>query len=162
VAGLKLPFAYTYDGTELVILPELQPNTRYELFVPRGALRDWLSLEVDSFRFSFSSASLEAFGDLVLEDLDSLPAGITHVELLTEQYEVVESRRYQPGEPVTFKKIRPLSYKIRFYSDLNANNRLDLGSIADHTPPEPVWYVVESAKLRANWEVSLSVKRLRN
>lgn len=162
VQGVKLPFSYAYEGLELVIMPELEANKRYELFVPRGALRDWLSLEVDSFRFSFSSASLEAFGDLVLEDLDSLPAGITHVELLTEQYEVVESRRYHPGEPVTFKKIRPLSYKIRFYADVNANNRLDLGSIAEHTAPEPVWYVVESAKLRANWEVSLSVKTLRN
>jgi hypothetical protein len=99
---------------------------------------------------------------LVLEDLDSLPEGVTHVELLTEQYEVVESRKFQPGQAVTFKKIRPLSYKIRFYADLNANNRLDLGSIAENTPPEPVWYVVESAKLRANWEVALSVKALRN
>jgi hypothetical protein len=160
LTAVKIPFSWKIDGRKLEITPDLIQNKRYELFIAQGALKDWFGAAVDSFRFGFSSASPEAFGDLVVEGLDSLPEGITHIDLLSEGYELIQRLKLPEDKKVTFQKLRPLTYRIRFFSDLNENEVLDLGSIANRIQPEPVWYLRETAKLRANWEVSINAAQL--
>jgi uncharacterized protein (DUF2141 family) len=156
LTAVKIPFSWKIDGAKIEINPELLQNKRYEVFIAQGALKDWFGAAVDSFRFGFSSASPEAFGDLVIEGLDSLPEGITHIDLLSEGYELIQRMKLPGDKKLTFEKLRPLSYRIRFFSDVNGNGQLDLGSITNRIQPEPLWYLRETAKLRANWEVSIN------
>jgi hypothetical protein len=160
LTGVKIPFTWQISGVQLEITTELLPNKRYEIFIAQGALQDWFGAAVDSFRFGFNSLSPDAFGDLVIEGLDSLPKGITHVDLMSEGYELIQRLKLPADKKITFQKLRPLSYRIRFFADLNGNNQLDLGSITNHTQPEPLWYLRETAKLRANWEVSINAAQL--
>ncbi len=160
LTAIKLPFSWKIEGTQLEITPELLHNKRYELFIEQGALKDWFGAAIDSFRFGFSSASPDAFGDLVVEGLDSLPTGITHIDLLTEGFELVKRIKLDGNSKLTFEKLRPLSYRIRFFADVNDNDQLDLGSIVNRIQPEPLWYLRETAKLRANWEVSINAAQL--
>jgi len=160
LTAVKIPFTWKISGVQLEITPELLPNKRYEIFIAQGALQDWFDAAVDSFRFGFSSASPDAFGDLVIEGLDSLPAGITHIDLLSEGYELIQRLKLPEDKKLTFQKLRPLTYRIRFFTDLNGNEQLDLGSIANRIQPEPLWYLRETAKLRANWEVSINAAQL--
>jgi hypothetical protein len=160
LTGVKIPFTWKISGVQLEITTELLPNKRYEIFIAQGALQDWFGAAVDSFRFGFNSLSPDAFGDLVIEGLDSLPKGITHVDLMSEGYELIQRLKLPADKKITFQKLRPLSYRIRFFADLNGNNQLDLGSITNHTQPEPLWYLRETAKLRANWEVSINAAQL--
>lgn len=160
LTAVKTPFTWKISGVQLEIITELLPNKRYEIFIAQGALQDWFGAAVDSFRFGFNSLSSDAFGDLVIEGLDSLPKGITHVDLMSEGYELIQRLKLPADKKITFQKLRPLSYRIRFFSDLNGNNQLDLGSITNLIQPEPLWYLRETAKLRANWEVSINAAQL--
>ncbi|MDP2188064.1 MAG: Ig-like domain-containing domain [Sphingobacteriaceae bacterium] len=160
LSAVKIPFSWKILGTQLEITPELLQNKRYEIFIAQGALQDWFGAAIDSFRFAFSSVSPDAFGDLVVEGLDSLPVGITHIDLLSEAYELIQRVKLPDDNKLTFQKLRPLSYRIRFFSDVNGNGQLDLGSIANRIQPEPLWYLRETAKLRANWEVSINAAQL--
>ncbi len=159
--AVKLPFAWEMDGVLLEITPELKSNKRYEVFIEQGALEDWYGQRVDSFRFSFSSVSIEAFGDLLIEDTDSLPAGITHLQLLDEQLQVLRTLPLVSGAPLKLEKLRPTAYRIRLLGDMNGNGKYDSGSLLLRRQPEPLWYLSEKISLRANWEVSVSLAPLR-
>ena len=159
--AVKLPFTWEMDGVLLEITPELKPNKRYEIFIEQGALEDWHGQPVDSFRFSFSSVSIEAFGDLLIEDTDSLPAGITHLQLLDEQFQVLRTLPLVAGAPLKLEKLRPTGYRIRLLGDMNGNGKYDSGSLLLRRQPEPLWYLAEKINLRANWEVSVSLAPLR-
>lgn len=158
---LKIPFQWKIDGVYLEIVPEMKPNKRYEIFIEQGALHDWHAQRVDSFRFSFSSVSIESFGDLLIEDTDSLPAGITHLQLLDEQLMVLRTMPLVPGVPLKIEKLRPITYKIRLLADENDNGKYDSGSFLMRRQPERLWYLAEKISLRANWEVSVSLTPLR-
>jgi len=160
LTNVKIPFTWKIAGVQLEITPELIENKRYEIFIGQGALKDWFGSAVDSFRFTFSSVSPDAYGDLVVEGLDSLPEGITHIDLLSEGYELIQRMKLANDKKLTFQKLRPLTYRIRFFADLNDNEQLDLGSILTRTQPESLWYLSETAKLRANWEVSINAAQL--
>lgn len=159
--GLKIPFEWKLDGVLLEIKPDLQASRRYEIFIEQGALQDWHDQPVDSFRFSFSSVSLEAFGDLLIEDTDSLPEGITHLQLLDDQLNVLRTLPLVAGEQIKIEKLRPTAYKIRLLADENGNKKYDSGSIVLRRQPEQLWYLAEKISLRANWEVSVSLAPLR-
>jgi hypothetical protein len=157
----KVPAEIVIKDNELLIKPTLEPNKRYELFIADGALTDWFGGIVDTFRFSFSSQSLEAFSELIVEDTDSLPALYTHLQLLNEQNELLETRKLVAGEKIVFKRMRPVGYRIRLLADENGNERFDNGSFVQRRQPERLLYLPETVRLRANWEISVSLKPLR-
>lgn len=156
-----VPTEIVIKGNELFIKPTLEPNRRYELFIADSAFTDWFGGVVDTFRFSFSSQSLEAFSELIVEDTDSLPAIYTHLQLLNEQNEVLQTRKLVPGEKIWFKQMRPVGYRIRLLADENGNERFDNGSFVQQRQPERLVYLPEIVRLRANWEISVSLKPLR-
>lgn len=152
-------FDYKISITEsmLRIQADLQPNTRYELFMDQGALKDWLGMPSDTFRFTFNSASDESFGALILEQIDSIPQAYTHVELLNDQYEVIQRLPIMRGKDLVFKQLRPISYRIRLLQDENGNGRWDGGDYETGRQPEVFWYYPETVAIRANWEVGISL-----
>ncbi|MFN3530074.1 MAG: Ig-like domain-containing protein [Bacteroidia bacterium] len=160
VEAADVPFEIEVNGLLLTIKPELEPKKRYELYIPPAAVRDWFDMPADTFRFFFNSSSLESFSGLIIEDTDSLPDGVTHLQLLSDKGEVLETREIVTGEKIVFEQLRPLAYRIRLLADENNNGQFDNGSFLHRRQPERLWYMPESVKLRANWEISVSLKEL--
>ena len=153
----SMPYKLELRGSTVLIQADLRPNTRYELFLEQGALKDWLDMPVDTFRFTFSSGSDEAFGALLLEQTDSVPETFTHVELLNDQYELVQRLPLTRGKELIFKRLRPISYRLRLLKDKNGNGRWDGGDYETGRQPEEFWYYPEAISIRSNWEVGISL-----
>lgn len=145
------------NGNELQANAKLKENRRYEVFFDKGALMDWFGTASDTFRFTFNSQSLEAFGDLIFEGIDSIPAVYTHLQLLDEQYKVLHTLKLSKTEKPVLRKLKPISYKLRLLSDTNGNAKWDGGDFINRQQPELLWYYPEALKLRANWEVEVNL-----
>lgn len=153
----SMPYKLELQGSTVFVHAQLKENTRYELFLEQGALKDWFGLPVDTFRFIFNSASPEAFGALLLEQIDSVPQKFTHVELLNDQYELVQRLPLTRGKEIIFKQLRPISYRLRLLRDVNGNGKWDGGDYESGRQPEEFWYYPEPIAIRANWEVGISL-----
>lgn len=145
------------QGNQLIAKAALKENTRYELFFEKGALIDWLDIPADTFRFTFNSLSKESFGDLLFDGLDSIPSHFTHLQLLDEQYQVLRTLPIKRGEKLAMRQLRPVSYKLRLLADTNGNGKWDSGDFGSRVQPELLWYYPDLVKLRANWEIEVSL-----
>lgn len=148
---------WSVQGNELTAKANLKENKRYEVFFDKGALTDWFGVACDTFRFTFNSQSLEAFGDLVFEGTDSIPADYSHLQLLDEQYKVLYTLKLKRGEKLVLRKLKPISYKLRLLADTNGNEKWDGGDYNSRKQPEKLWYYPDALKLRANWEVEVNL-----
>lgn len=153
----ELSMSWELQGNGVQLKPNLRPGKRYELFLERGALVDWLGAANDTFRFTFNSLSTEAFGDLIFEGVDSIPSGFTHLQLLDEQYQLLYTIRIDKNAKLAFRQLRPVGYRLRLLADANANGRWDGGDYLSRRQPELLWYYPEVIKLRANWEVEVNL-----
>lgn len=72
------------------------------------------------------------------------------VELLTEKYEVIESKLYPQN--FLFNNLKPGNYLLRYYEDKNENGRWDIHYSKNYIDPEPLFYYKEAFTLKANWE----------
>lgn len=152
-----LATTWELKGSSVQLTPNIRPNKRYEIFLEKGALIDWLGVANDTFRFTFNSLSIESFGDLIFEGVDSIPTRFTHLQLLDEQYQLLYTLKLDKKAKLAFKQLRPVGYRLRLLVDANGNEKWDSGDFTSRRQPEELWYYPEVVKLRANWEIEVNL-----
>jgi len=156
---VALPFELLIKGTQLLIYPEFSPDSRYELFIDSAALSDLFGMPSDTFRIVLNSGNAELYGTLILNDLDSLQSGDL-IQLLDEGGRLKVQAVWDGQSSLRFEKLRAIGYKLRLVRDTNKNGRFDTGSYILKRQPEMLWNVPDIVRLRANWEVELSLAGL--
>jgi hypothetical protein len=153
---VNLPFKLLLNGTRLTVYPEFAPDSRYELFIDSAALIDLFGMPSDTFRLVLNSGNAELFGSLILNELDSLQPGDL-IQLFDEQGKLKVQAKWKGESSIRFDKLRAIGYKLRVVRDANNNGRFDTGSYLLRRQPEMLWNAPDLVRLRANWEVELSL-----
>ncbi len=156
------------SSTLAYILPttSLKQGGKYVFTISPKICRDIYNRFNDSVTVTTTITRAEDYGSLTV---DLIPPSdtvqddlINHaiIQLLSDNDIVVRqlpiNQNGQSGNTVklTFKNLKPSSYRIRLFYDLNGDGRWTPGDYYMHRQPEPVVYFPKKLQLRANWEMN--------
>ena len=82
---------------------------------------------------------------------------------LFADYEKYADKKFQVGETsklekINIKLLNPAEYRLRMISDENNNNTWDTGNYLLKRQAEKVSYYPEGIKVRANWDLEITLK----
>lgn len=110
----------------------------------------------DSIHSTFQVKTIEDFGAIKL-DLSDYQQSIV-VEVLVGG-KVIRSIPVQQQKSILIEKLLPNSYSFRVILDDNNNGRWDEGDQIKKLYPETIHSYSEETKIRANWEVDVSLSK---
>ncbi|MBQ8100508.1 MAG: Ig-like domain-containing protein [Paludibacteraceae bacterium] len=125
------------------------PDTDYELELDSAAFTDIYGNTTLMRKFMFHTRTLDEYSTLIVkvEPFDSRAM----IQVLDDKDQPVRTLRAQP-EGVHFTYLKPQSYYLRLYLDLDGDSLWTTGDYATRRQPEPVYYFPSKLTLRANWD----------
>ncbi len=135
------------------------PNRRYQLTLLPNAVQDfWGRSNGDTLSRVYVIDELENYGTIttIITALDSSKNYI--VELLNDQSQVVSRRSVQDSSTITLVDyyLPTGPYTIRVSTDLNNNQRWDVGNYDNKQQPEPR-FISTTIQLKAGWENAMEI-----
>ena len=159
---LRTPVGYRYavdslDPTRLSITAGFNDGVPYELIVLPDAITDWYgAANADTLAELLTVTPVESLGDLTIRLQNLNGASDYLLRLLDTDGEVIDGSRRSIRQrfdyEVTYRGLRPATYRMELIYDTNGNGRYDSGDLQFGTQPEVVRRF-EIEPLRANWEV---------
>lgn len=148
---------FRLKNQRLVLDRSLTEGESFLLVLDSAAVHSDLNQANDSTAWMIQVANANQYGTVkIAAQTDSL----VQVELLNDKDELVFSGKFVQGE-VFVPWLKPGSYTLRAYHDLNANGRFDTGNFLKRKQPEPCQYYKEKVQIRANWDLELAWTNLR-
>ena len=132
-------------------------NQRYELTLLPAAITDYNGMQNDSLKYSFSTKSLEDYGEITL-DIEKETTSNLIVVLLNEKNKLISRKYCIKSQKISFPLLLPDKYKIRIIVDKNNNNKWDPAVFLEKKQAELVVYLDKIIDLRANWSVEEKIK----
>lgn len=149
----EAPFRLERDDGKLLqytIYGEWRPGQEYTVRIDSAAITNIYGTENQKWEQSFSIAKLDEFATLFVH----LPgADSTAVVQLLSADTKVERQVRAPKGRADFYYIKPGTYYLRAFLDLDGNGTWDSGSYDDDRQAEQVFYYHKKLELRANWDV---------
>lgn len=134
---------------KFVIPYEWQPETEYQLTIDSAAFTDVYGVQNQLINAPLKVRSLEDYSTLIVL-MDSIDYR-ARIQILTEK-DVVLRELPVSDEGAKFEYLKPDSYYMRLYLDLNGDGKWTTGDWLQHRQPEPVYYYSGKLTLRANWD----------
>jgi hypothetical protein len=158
--SLEIPQPYTLEKDtfflrRLHLRCPWQESTGYVLEFLPGAFTDIYGLTNDTVRLEFHTASLEDYGNLVL-NLTS-PGG----EVVIQMWDDNEKKRIREASihsdtTLRFGFLKPGKYILKAFADENGNGQWDPGILLEKKQPEAVAYFNKILNIKANWDMEES------
>ena len=134
-----------------------QPNTEYSLEIDSAALESIYQLVNKSIKQGlkvgnpddFSNLSIEVSGAPVTSD-DSV--AVVLVQVLDGSGKVVRQAPVVDGK-AEFTYVKPATYYLKAFCDMNGNGKWDTGRYDIDLQPEPVFFFTEEVECKAKWDV---------
>lgn len=126
-----------------------KPEMQYILKVDSAAFTDIYGHSNQRSEQKMKIRSLDEYSTLTIITEPYRPNLM--VQLLSEKEQPVRTLR-ATANGATFEYVKPTSYYVRVYEDMNADSVWTTGDLLHHRQPEPVWYFPTKLTLRANWE----------
>lgn len=149
----EAPFRLERDDGKLLqytLYGEWRPGQEYTVRIDSAAIRNIYGIENKKWEQSFSIAKLDEFSTLFVH-LPGADSTIV-VQLLSSDTKVEHQVRAPKGR-ADFYYVKPGSYYLRAFLDLNGNGKWDSGVYDDDRQAEQVFYYHKKLELRANWDV---------
>lgn len=145
------------SGLQLIVEIEKDRESRYELIVDKGAVKDIYGVFNDSTSFGFQIEDEEYYGNLTISVNDSLikekPNPI--YELLNEKNQVLKLGRPDQQGRIYFEQLAPGKYGFRITFDANENGEWDTGNYQKSLQPEERIIYNEPIEVRSNWDLEI-------
>ncbi len=132
-------------------------NQRYELTLLPNAITDYNGMQNDTIKYSFSTKSLEDYGEIIIDVEKETTANLI-VALLNEENKLISQKYCVKSQKISFPLLLPDKYKVRIVVDKNNNNKWDSATFMNKEQAELVIYLDKVIDLRANWSVEEKVK----
>ena len=132
-------------------------NQRYELTLLPNAIIDYNGIQNDSIKYSFSTKSLEDYGEIIIDVEKETTANLI-VVLLNEDNKLISQKYCVKSQKISFPLLLPDKYKVRIIVDENNNDRWDSAVFLKKEQAELVIYLDKVIDLRANWSIEEKVK----
>lgn len=133
----------------------LKQGEKYKVTIPAGIYTDLYGRKNDSLEFTTTLTSTSDYGTLTFDIAVNGVMQHPILQLLDDKGSVVRQQAVSDGT-LQFENLKPATYRIRLFDDLDANEKWTPGDYYLHRQPEPVTYYTKSLQLRANWEMSES------
>lgn len=132
-----------------------QPEQSYVLNIDSAAFTDIYGVSSNKQQFKWKIRSLEEYSTLILkvEPFDSTMM----IQVLSEKDVPVRTLRATEAG-AKFDYLKPASYYVRVYQDINGDSVWTTGDYQKHLQPEPVYYYPQKLTLRANWDFEETVR----
>lgn len=143
------PFIADSSKMQIVVPYKWEPEKEYRLEVDSAAFTDVYDTSNDKLETNLKVRSLEDYSTLIvkMENIDYR----ARIQLLSEK-DVVLRELPVSDEGARFEFLKPTSYYMRLYLDLNGDGKWTTGDWMKHRAPEPVFYFSGKLTLRANWD----------
>ena len=136
------------------LVGEWRPETEYSLEIDSAAFHDIYGLVSAPIKQGFKVAADDEFASLfmTIEEMSGKPLV---VQLLNSSDKVVREVATDNGT-AEFFYVKPGTYYMRLFTDLNRNGRWDTGDYLLDLQPETVYYYPESIECKAKWDLTLT------
>lgn len=128
--------------------PHFSPGVNYRIIADSASMHDIYGNPVDSTCLSFKEKKPDEYAHLLIHVSNAKEPAF--VQLLSEKDEPVQQVKVKDGQ-AKFVNVPEGKYYARLIEDRNANNKFDVGSVAERIQPEEVFYLNELLQLRKNW-----------
>lgn len=129
---------------------EWRPQQEYLLRVDSAAMHSIYGKASTGVEIKFRIPPLDNYSTLSI-DLLGRQDTLMMVELLNNSDQPVRTERARGGK-ATFFFLKPGTYYLRAYEDLNGNSQWDEGNYQDDRQAESVYYFPSPLTLRAKWD----------
>lgn len=154
------PFVFRRQRVKLMtyeLLAEWRPDEDYKLVLDSAAFTGIYGRSSKKSETNLKFNSLEKYSTFVLnvtgaENITS-QGGRLVAQLVDKGDKVIRQQPVSDGH-ADFYFVKPATYYVRLFHDLNANGVWDTGLYADHRPAETVWYYGKPIEMRENWDYS--------
>ena len=143
------PFVADSAKMQIIVPFKWEPEKEYRLVVDSAAFTDVYGACNEAIELNLKVRSLEDYSTLIvkMENIDYR----ARIQLLSEK-DVVLHELPATDEGARFEYLKPGSYFMRLYLDLNGDGKWTTGDWSKHRAPEPVYYFSGKLTLRANWD----------
>lgn len=151
----RAPFrleADTLHARTYELSAEWRSATEYSLEVDSAAFRDIYGRVSNEFKKGIKVASDDDFGTLFVEVANS--DSTTMVQLLNSSDKMV-AETYTDRGIAEFYYLKPGTYYLRKYQDINGNGQWDTGDYSLDLQAEPVEYHPEKFEIKAKWDLTV-------
>ena len=135
-----------------------KPNTEYSLEIDSAAFMTIYGLENKALKQGIKVANPDDFSTLAV-DISGAPikaadsTAVIMVRLLDSSGKLLRQEAATGGK-VEFQYLKPATYYLSAFCDMNGNGIWDTGVYDEDRQPEPVFYFNEEIECKAKWDVS--------
>lgn len=142
------------SSMRLLVRHEWKAETDYGLTLDSAAFTDVYGVSSDKQVLKWKIRSMEDYSTLIIKVNPFVPHLM--VQLLSDKDAVVRTLSAREDGCV-FRYLKPQSYYVRVYEDLNGDSVWTTGDFERKRQPEPVYYFPQKLSLRANWDFEETV-----
>jgi hypothetical protein len=138
---------------------EWQPATEYSLGIDSAAASDIYGISNKAIKQGLKVSNPDDFSTLTV-DVSGTPVkasdsiAVIMVRLLDGSGKTVREIKANASGKATFTYVKPATYYLCAYCDMNGNGQWDTGEYDSGLLPEPVYYFHEEIECKAKWDVS--------
>jgi hypothetical protein len=138
--------------TKLYLNFKKQFNKKYSVKLLPNAIQDIFENTNDTLAYKFSTKNIDSYGTINLS-VSNVNSPII-IQLLSDKYELIDTRYLSKSKILNFSLLPPKSYKIRAIFDENNNGVWDTGNFLKRKLPEKIEYFSKELKLSSNWDLN--------
>jgi uncharacterized protein (DUF2141 family) len=151
----EVPFELELDReyNRLRILFDRTEDNSYRINLYPGAITDFYEASHDTLQLSVRTASASDYGTISMNLVNAKQFPML-VQLVTEDFSLVQEQYLTAREQVYFEYLPPGKYYVRLIEDSNSNRRWDTGNYLRAEQPEKVIFYPKPLVVRANWSLN--------
>lgn len=154
----EIPFMFRPRKGKLMtyeLLSEWRPEEEYKFIADSAAFTGLYGLSSKKSETSIKFNALDKYSSFILTivqpDRFNKPGSQLVAQLIDKSDKVVRQQVVEDGH-ADFFFVKPATYYIRMFWDLNSNGVWDTGLYETHTPAEAIWYYTQPIEMRENWD----------
>lgn len=145
------------SGMVFHIKHDWKAATSYVLTIDSAAFTDIYGLSSNKQEVKWTIRSLDEYSTLTIK-VEPFSSAMM-IQIISEKDQPVRTMR-ATEDGAKFEYLKPQSYFVRIYEDLNGDSVWTTGDWGKKRQPEPVFYFPNKLTLRANWEFEETVRYL--
>lgn len=153
-----MPFVFRQRKGQLMtyeLLAEWRPEEEYKLVTDSAAFTGLYGLSSKASETNIKFNSLEKYSSFILTVLQPkrfAKPGSQLVAQLIDSSDKVIRQAVVKDDHADFYFVKPATYYVRMFWDLDSDLEWDTGLYDTHTPAEAIWYYTQPIEMRENWD----------
>jgi len=155
---LQYPVLFQLTGDTLgdrtfFISRSWKENSFYNLTLFPGAFTDLYRVTHDTTTLHFKTQPMDYYGAILLS-VSNVEQHLV-VQLMDGKDNILKETSVEKDSLITFRYLKPGSYKLKSIVDWNSNGTWDTGDFSKKIQPEEVLFYDEAIEVRSNWEYEI-------